>query len=1296
MAEIQIPNVRQESTVLLHTKLNDNQVQVNWNSLSNIKAYMYSDAQKVIAGKCDVVIASRFTLDVTYPATRPQYLGVNSLLIRCTYQGRQKTFDLPVVNFVERSAEADGVTVLDDPEMDVTLEVDEVSTSLLDGAIAAALDAAVQAEDAAAHLPIIVDGYWALWDASEQQYVKTDTQAQGPEGAAIKILGTLSDPSELPASGNEVGDAYIIDGDLWSWTAAGAWNNNGRIQGPKGDKGDPGPANLFIARYGETPFSEIVEAMYASKVIYCDYDYGYLLPLVDYNVDLSGNPVRFMFQGVQFGANIGTITAYAEATRWYDALDSLAPIENTVNDLVNYYLKSETYSRSEVQQLIAAIQGVSFVSVQTLPTASADTMGGKIYLVPSTNPDTQNVKDEFITIQDGSTYAWEQIGSTAIDLSGYVTIQQLNTALAAYTTTEALTTLLAAKQDTISDLSSIRSGAAAGATAYQKPQTGIPASDLASGVIPTVPTDIVKYSSQTLTEAQQTQARTNIGAAAASALTALETAIAAKYTKPSSGIPETDLASGVQSALALARTSIQSLADYYDKTQIDSLLAAVSSEQYVDVATLPAASASTLGKIYLVGPTDGVYDRYYTSYDGTTYSWVGVGTTEINLANYATKAELNQLSQTVTDLDDVVNGASGERRIVSYDRAEAVPYNLNAHTAFIYNANYESIFIPILPGHSYIATGGSYFAVLAAKPDTTITTSQNAVFASGYSDRIAMETGVEYPFIAPANAAYVYFYLGSKSPILYEVVNVVGLVERVEKLEEQPIIETSFKKFDLIGGSLSASSGMYPTSLTYFIGYSHTPKFIRRHGTIKVLTRGIYGRVIFYTSEQEVITSTTFDTISADYELVFPENAELFRLSIFKTNNSGLMPKSILLSGAWNGDDDEYQSRPNDSGYQNVTAVVKIDSNNVPSITQSELSVPIELSTDSGVLHLPESYSKNGEPTPLIIFLHGSADKYTVSSKRFSAGTPYAPEWDAAGYAQLDVDAITDKYNQGVTNPSGSGNDYECILAAYEWVIAHFNIRRDGIYLFGRSRGAQAVLTILGKYDPTKLPIVCAICNSGANTLIDYILYSTGSSDKWTLFCDSHGLPSDGRPAYTSGSFVQDAAIVQFLRDNINIWWTKAMSGLWMITDNPTQYNTPATIFDLLVSSYNATDVGKDYCDFIRDCKFKSPVPLRFDWCKQDTIQDWDADTWGNYSSALKDAFIGTMNGNAVYREWPTSPANPSRDPHFHELLNFYNGDVTLLNGQIITDPSMARTEWLFWAQLNDARYDGSSQVVTT
>jgi len=49
-------------------------------------------------------------------------------------------------------------------------------------------------------------------------------------------------------------------------------------------------------------------------------------------------------------------------------------------------------------------------------------------------------------------------------------------------TTAFVKTAISGKQDTISDLATIRSGASAGATAYQKPSGGIPKTDLASAV----------------------------------------------------------------------------------------------------------------------------------------------------------------------------------------------------------------------------------------------------------------------------------------------------------------------------------------------------------------------------------------------------------------------------------------------------------------------------------------------------------------------------------------------------------------------------------------------------------------------------------------------------------------------------------------------------------------------------------------------------------------------------------------------------------------------------------------------
>ena len=211
-----------------------------------------------------------------------------------------------------------------------------------------------------------------------------------------------------------------------------------------------------------------------------------------YTKPSGGIPKADLASGVQ--ASLGKAdTAYQKPASGIPASDiaeGVIPdvsqfITKSVNDLANYYLKTETYTKAEVQQLISTIQGFSYEVVATLPTASADTMG-KIYLVPSSDPQQRNVKDEYITIDNGASvharYTWEQIGSTAVDLSGYVTTSDLNTALAAYTTSSDLATLLAGKQDTISDLATIRSGAAAGATAYQKPAGGIPKSDLASGV----------------------------------------------------------------------------------------------------------------------------------------------------------------------------------------------------------------------------------------------------------------------------------------------------------------------------------------------------------------------------------------------------------------------------------------------------------------------------------------------------------------------------------------------------------------------------------------------------------------------------------------------------------------------------------------------------------------------------------------------------------------------------------------------------------------------------------------------
>lgn len=127
-------------------------------------------------------------------------------------------------------------------------------------------------------------------------------------------------------------------------------------------------------------------------------------------------------------------------TKTSDLTNDSGFITNTVNDLLNYYTKSQTYTQTEVDALIAAVKNGRFISVATLPTTDIDTKA--IYLVPSADPEAGNVKDEYINL-DGTSSGWELIGSTAIDLSGYVTDEELTAALADYVTNAGLAAILA-------------------------------------------------------------------------------------------------------------------------------------------------------------------------------------------------------------------------------------------------------------------------------------------------------------------------------------------------------------------------------------------------------------------------------------------------------------------------------------------------------------------------------------------------------------------------------------------------------------------------------------------------------------------------------------------------------------------------------------------------------------------------------------------------------------------------------------------------------------------------------------
>lgn len=118
-------------------------------------------------------------------------------------------------------------------------------------------------------------------------------------------------------------------------------------------------------------------------------------------------------------------SAYATAAQGTKADDAMPKAGGAFTGAVTVQAPTAEMNPATKQYVDTAISTVKqfeYQVVTELPTAAKATMG-KIYLMAhSHNPsDGQSDSyDEFITVESGSTYKWERIGNTDIDLSGYV------------------------------------------------------------------------------------------------------------------------------------------------------------------------------------------------------------------------------------------------------------------------------------------------------------------------------------------------------------------------------------------------------------------------------------------------------------------------------------------------------------------------------------------------------------------------------------------------------------------------------------------------------------------------------------------------------------------------------------------------------------------------------------------------------------------------------------------------------------------------------------------------------------
>jgi len=465
--------------------------------------------------------------------------------------------------------------------------------------------------------------------------------------------------------------------------------------------------------------------------------------------------------------------------------------------------------------------------------------------------------------------------------------------------------------------------------------------------------------------------------------------------------------------------------------------------------------------------------------------------------------------------------------------------------------------------------------IIAFLQSDTIVAGETAVFTIAAASRITLtESRKTYIFRRPGEARFLYVQTASSTGTdIRSRYAQVGLIRRKPVSFTERTITPEIEIGDM------STSGM--DTVASFDGYKYwrSSRYAKVDSSldtinISVQTDGDVVRLYYYDSQFNFIN---FHNLSVSESMVdsIPAGTQYIRFRVSDTQGAGISRPIISLSGCFAEDWDIFLERPS-TGSMSILVPVLISSPNTDDADTSTLQDVQTLLSDTGVLALPEMYSTDGEPTRLIIYCHGAGVNYAIGTGTFPS-TDLKPEyWLAEGYAVMDVEG--NPYNdvdEHVYIPAAR----QSYIAAYNYVIRKYNIRRDGILLGGRSMGGGMCFDLLC----SPIPIIAACPVVPAINTMWWWEYMNASRRQFVA--EKMGFVGTA-PTWTTGS-PMSADEWQYLQDNYDKF-IKYSPFFAVMADTPTKEEI-FSIGNTAASSANQTETEL-YAH--RHIKVKAPVKM--------------------------------------------------------------------------------------------------------